>query len=534
MMQLLPNKASRLHPARLALTSAAIAVAATLSIGAIGCEDDDADLELETRLTNVAFAQDDDDMDQIGQSGERVAEVSGELDITKTVPEQIVLGRTMTYTLNVQNSSGGDLSGVVITEELPEGFEFVEANPQPSSVDGRKLIFRVPEMREGAGGNIEITGTPQQVGDLSACTSYEFDRGACATFTVVNPELAITKSGPETASVCTPVEYTYTIRNEGDTAVEDVMLYDALPEGVMFVDDGDGEMEMEIGTIEPGQSVEKTVMVRAERPGEVGSYAYARGSLDEVKSKTVETTFVAPELTINVKPTRPFEYVGKDAQFEVTVTNRGEVPAQRTVLATASDTGEITSVYGASEADNARDLGDGEAFIGTLQPGESRTLFVDVAAPEAGQVQFAGVAQARCESGIELARAEGRAMLEVRTISALQLEVVDKNDPVRVGDQTVYEVTVINEGSAEDRNVSVTAMLPEGMSFVSGEGASEVSSSGRELTFAPIETLAAGDAVTWYVTVQAEEAAGGQKFGVELNSENSDGPTTEEEPTRLY
>ncbi len=527
MMQLLPTKTNRLHPARLAVTSAAMAIAATLVIGAAGCDDDDAELEVETRLTNVAFVQD-------GQMGERQVETSGELDITKTVPEQIVMGRTMTYTLNVQNSSGGDLSGVVITEELPEGFEFVSANPEPSSIDGRNLIFRVPEMREGAGGNIEITGTPQQVGDLSACTSYEFDRGACATFTVVNPELAITKSGPEQASVCTPIEYTYVLSNEGDTAVEDVMLYDALPEGMMFVDDGDGEMEMEIGTLEPGQSVEKKVMVKAERAGEAGSYAYARGSLDEVKSKSVQTTFVAPDLNIRVEPTRPFEYVGKDAQFKVTVSNRGDVPAQRTVLATASDTGEITSVYGASESDDARDLGDGEAYIGTLQPGESRTLFVDVSSPEAGQVQFAGVAAARCENGNELARAEGKAMLEVRTISALQLEVVDKNDPVRVGDETVYEVTVINEGSAEDNNVSITCTLPEGMSFVSGEGDSDVSNNGNTVTFAPIDTLEAGNAVTWYVTVKAEEAAGGQKFGVELNSENSDGPTTEEEPTRLY
>ena len=522
--------------AHLALTSAALAVAGLLMVGATGC-DDDAELEVDTQLTNVAFTQDGQNRatEGDGQMGERQTESSGELDIKKTVPEQIVMGRTMTYTLNVQNTSGGDLSGVVITEELPEGFEFVEASPEPSEVDGNKLIFRVPNMRDGQGGNIEITGTPQQVGDLSACTSYEFERGACATFTVVNPELSIQKAGPEMATVCTPVEYVYTLTNDGDTPVEDVMLYDALPEGLMFAEGGDSEMEVEIGTIEPGDSVERKVMVKAEKAGDYGSYAYARGSLEEVKSPSVETRFVAPELAINVKPTRPFEYVGKDAQFEVTITNRGEVPAERTVLATASDTGEINRVYGATENDDARDLGDGEAFIGTLQPGESRTLFVDVSAIEAGDVQFAGIAQARCaDSGTELARAEGKANLEIRTISALQLEVVDKNDPVRVGDETVYEVTVINEGSADDNDIAITGELPEGMSFVSGEGASEISNDGRSITFAPVATLSAGDAVTWYVTVKADEASGGQKFSIELNSKNSEQPVTEQEPTRLY
>ena len=150
-------------------------------------------------------------------------------------------------------------------------------------------------------------------------------------------------------------------------------------------------------------------------------------------------------------------------------------------------------------------------------------------------VKLGAVTQAVCrDSGQELARAEAVAQIEVRTISALQLEVVDKNDPVQVGDSTVYEVTVINEGSGPDNNLKVSAELPEGTEFVSAEGSTEVSNNGRTVTMGDVPTLESGGSVTWYVTVKAVEAAGGQKFNVTINSDNTDGDITEAEPTRLF
>ncbi len=519
-----------LSPARRIAFAAAAAVAGLSLMGtSIGCDDDDAELEIDTTARIIPVLQ----------SAEPVS-IDGDIAIEKSSPGEIRLGESTSYTINFANNSGAPLNGLIITEELPEGFQFESAQPEPTSVKGQVLTFRMNNMREGDGGQITINGTPQTVGDLAACTSYEFDRGICTMLTVVNPQLRLTKAlaGEGPFSVCTPIELVYTVANEGEDAIDDVLLYDKLPEGMMLAEGGD-TLDMELGDLQPGKSIEKRVMVKASRPDTFGSYAIARSDLAEVKSTIVDAEFSEPTLQIQATAERPFTYVGEDARFRINLTNSGEVAANQVVLATAAGQGgEILAVYGSEkDADgNARVDGQDRIFIGTLNPGQSRTLFVDVDLPdEAANIELGAVAQAVCaDSGTELARAEGLASIDVRTISALQLEVVDKNDPVKVGDQTVYEVTVINEGSGDDNNLEVMAELPKGTKFVSGEGSTEITNEGMTVTFAPVDTLAAGDSVTWYVTVEVTEAAGGQKFNVKMNSDATDGQITEAEPTRLF
>ncbi len=493
----------------------------------VACDDDDAELEIETsgRIVPVLM--------QSGKMATATAE--GDITIEKSAPQEIKLGTTTEYTINYANTSGGGVNGLIIREELPEGFAFESSTPEPTSQDGNVLTFRMNEMRDGDTGSITIKGTPQQLGDLQACTYYEFDRGICSVLSVVNPELRLTKSlaseGP--FSVCTPVEMVYVLKNEGDTAASDVLLFDELPEGMMFAESGERTMEMEVGDLAAGKSMEQRVMVKAERPASFGSYAIAKSELGEVKSERIEAEFAAPKLEISAQPARPFTYVGEDARFQLTIRNTGSVAADRAVLAAAAGQGaEVTNIY---VSDDQRG-DDDKIMLGTLQPGQSTTVYVDVSTPdEAAVVKLGAVTQAVCrDSGAELARAEAVAQLEVRTISALQLEVVDQQDPVQVGGQTVYEVTVINEGSGPDNNLKVSAVLPKGTKFVSAQGDTEVTNDGNKVTMTEVPTLESGGSVTWYVTVEAVEAAGGQKFDVTINSDNTDGDITEAEPTRLY
>jgi fimbrial isopeptide formation D2 family protein/uncharacterized repeat protein (TIGR01451 family) len=513
---------------RLAFAATAALASAGLVATTVGCEDDEVELDTQSARFMPVLQQ-------------NVAEIEGDIAIEKSMPSEIRLGETTSYTIRYANSSGGDLTRLVITEELPEGFQFESANPEPSSVDGNKLMFNVSQLGDGANGEITINGTAQKLGDLKACTTYEFDQGVCTMLTVVNPELRLTKQleGEGPFSVCTPVELVYMVKNEGDSAAEDVLLYDMLPDGMMFADSGERELEMELGNIEPGQSIEKSIMVKASQADTFGSYAVAKSELVEVKSQNVDIEFAEPKLQLQATAVNPFTYVGEDGRFNLQIRNDSDVVANRVVVGLAAGQGaEIEGVYGTEQDDQGQIQIDDEdrIFVGTLNPGQSRTVTVDVDLPdEEATVKFGAVAQAVCAgSGMELAKAEAVAQMEIRTISALQLEVVDKNDPVQVGTQTVYEITVINEGSGDDRNVSVKAELPQGLKYVSSQGDTETTEEGNSIAFAPVDVLASGESVTWWVTVEATEAAGGQKFKVMLDSENSDGETIEEEPTRLF
>ena len=196
--------------------------------------------------------------------------------------------------------------------------------------------------------------------------------------------------------------------------------------------------------------------------------------------------------------------------------------------------GEVAGVRGDNLQNGSGQAGQG-IDLGALEPGASRNYVVDVKTTQEGRVRLNATAQSVCDNREQpLASAKGADAFQVQTLSALQVEVVDKVDPVQVGTETVYEITIINEGTGPDTNLQVTAELPDGLSFVRGEGSTAVQASGKNLTMTPVATLPAGQKVTWYVTAKADTAAGATKFKVLAKSTGVPDAVEEEEPTRLY
>lgn len=482
-----------------------------------------------------------------GVVGSRTAEVTGEsIAIEKTIPETVKVGARFTYDITVRNTSDGSLAGVTVTEQLPRGFEFVSAEPaaQPQA-DGGHVRFDLGQLEQGATRTLRITGVPHEPGELTACTTYDFRRGICTPLVVANPQLQIERTAPEQANLCEPVTISYVVRNTGDTPAQQVRLYEQLPEGLTLVGNDDGQqgqrtVDADLGTLAPGQEVQRQVEVRAEQATEFTSYAIARGQLDEVSSRRGTTRFIAPQLQVQVRPTRDYEYIGRAAGFEVTVTNTGEGVSPMTLVNVSSERGEIARIGrpGGAEAQLASDQPqDGNAHrIGALEPGQSQRFFVEVRGSEEGEVKLAAVARSVCPANRELALAEAQnaGAIAFVAVTSLQVTVVDKVDPVRVGEQTVYEINVLNEGNGEDTNLQLRGELPEGVSFVGAEGPTQVSADGRTLTFAPLQRLGGGENATWYVTVRADQAAGATQFRLQVQSQNVTEPVRADEPTRLY
>ena len=471
-----------------------------------------------------------------GVSRASAASGDAEIQVDKSVPEEIVLGKTLTYNVKVSNAGDGAVTGLRVMEELPEGFDFISSEPAAElGEDGRTLTFEYGDLAAGGSKTIQITGTPQRAGSLQACTSYDFSRGVCAVMNVVNPNLRLVKTGPSEVGLCAPAQYVYEISNPGSDASEDVVVVDELPEGLVLAEGGGRRVNLDVGTVNPGQTVRKGVAVTAQREGTYGSFASAKSELLEVNSQRVQTTFVAPELDVSVRSPRDVEYIGRTARFNVDVRNTGEVATRDTSLRLSLEgSGKIARVTGPGLQPGTANEG-GRLAIGSLEPGQSRNLVVEVLGDEEGQATLAAVAEATCDDNDRvLAQAQANDLVRFQTLSALQVEVVDKADPVQVGENTVYEITIINEGTGPDQNLRVTAELPDGLSFVGGEGSTAVQASGKQLTMAPVPTLEAGDSVTWYVTAKADSAAGATKFKVTAQSANIPDPVEEEEPTRLY
>ena len=185
-----------------------------------------------------------------------------------------------------------------------------------------------------------------------------------------------------------------------------------------------------------------------------------------------------------------------------------------------------TGTGGAELAGDAQ--GPNAAGLGTIAPGETRTVQVTAEGSTGGTMSLSATATAACAKEVS----EG-AQTQLLTVPALLLQAVDEADPVRVGDNVTYTVTVTNQGSGPDSNVHVTATLPDNVEFVSANGTTDARSSGRRVDFAPVPRLGPKDRATWRVTAKVLKA-GDVQFKVNAASDTLKVPAEKAEPTRLY
>ncbi len=121
----------------------------------------------------------------------------------------------------------------------------------------------------------------------------------------------------------------------------------------------------------------------------------------------------------------------------------------------------------------------------------------------------------------------------------LSLSVVGLRNPVATGKELTYEIRVTNAGTAAAKAVSVTGTVPEGMKVVPlGTTAPpgprfRVDDGNRVVRFGTIDTLAAGESLTYRVRVQANQA-GQYRFKVELRSPDLTKTIVEEATTEVF
>jgi len=163
-----------------------------------------------------------------------------------------------------------------------------------------------------------------------------------------------------------------------------------------------------------------------------------------------------------------------------------------------------------------------------LAPSENKSFVVRVQATRSGQQTHQALA--RIDGGRQL---QSEAAVIVGGTASLTLQVTDRDDPLEVGKETIYEIRVHNQGTSADGNVKVEVYLPEGLlpRQVSGPTAGYIQ--GRQVTFTPLAKLGANEETIYRVSAQAM-APGDQRVRVQLTSDQVRQPVFREERTRVY
>lgn len=460
-------------------------------------------------------------------------------------PEEVRLGQPYNYTLRVTNLTDTPLHNVRI-HHVPgvmesdannrsttrpstrpsgsfaagaaDGEEARTASARTGSAagdadmaNGSRDVWNVGTLKARESRSQQLSGTADQEGMIANCLAVAYEPTLCVAVRVVKPELQVVKEGPSQVLICQDIPYTYRVTNSGTGALQNVRLQDELPEGLQ-TQNGQRTFTSDIGTLKQGETKAVNATLRATRTGRFTSRATARAGDVTSQSREVATLVQEPVLAVNVEGPEA-QYVGQAVNYRVTVQNTSDVPAQKTVV-------RLTSV-GGSERLQPRD-------VGLIPAGESRTFAVNVGAGRgAGNTTLTAVAEAECAKP-----AQDSASVTILTIPALLLEAVDAQDPVRIGQNTTYNIEVKNQGSGPDADIALTAVLPPELQFVRGGGASNVTAEGQNLTFAPLQSLGAGETAKWTVEVKALKAADA-RFYVEMNSKSLTRAAAETEPTRI-
>jgi hypothetical protein len=118
-------------------------------------------------------------------------------------------------------------------------------------------------------------------------------------------------------------------------------------------------------------------------------------------------------------------------------------------------------------------------------------------------------------------------------VPALLLEVVDRDDPLEVGAVTVYEIRVLNQGTAPNTNVQIMATFPEGIVPLDAEADAPYRIQGRQIVFEPLARLAPKADAVFRVRAKADDV-GDHRVKIQLNSDQLRIPVVEEESTKVY
>lgn len=104
---------------------------------------------------------------------------AADLSITKTAPNAVVVGSNVTYTLTVTNNGSSTATGVVVTDQLPQGVTYVSATPllNCSQANGT-VTCNLGSLVSGASSTISIVVLPTTTGALTNTANVagnEFD-----------------------------------------------------------------------------------------------------------------------------------------------------------------------------------------------------------------------------------------------------------------------------------------------------------------------------------------------------------------------
>ena len=435
----------------------------------------------------------------------------GLIRLAKTMPAEASLGAEFTAELSI--TAQGCAANVVVRDTIPAGASFVRSEPA-ATVEGNQLVWNIGNMDAGQSIKAKVVLKADKEGTLVNCATVSSDPRVCAATIVGKPVITIDKTGPETANLGQDVTYHIVVKNTGTAVAKNVVITDAVPEGL-----AGQPVTLNVGDIAPGQSKSGSATFKTTRRGKVCNTATADSSNAGKVSDDACTVVLVPGLKVEKVGTKE-QILGRNADYEIVVSNTGDTTLNNvTVSDTAPAETSIVTAPGATIAGNKATW-----TIASLAPGAKATQSVKLTSKTVG---------AHCNNVTASSGGlsdSAKACTLWKGISAVLLEKADDPDPIQVGEFTTYTIKVTNQGFADIHNVKIVAAYDQyTMPISSAQG----TVNGQTVNFPAVSVITPKQSVTYTIKVKGVKA-GDSRNKMTLTTDELTSPVVAEESTTVY
>jgi uncharacterized repeat protein (TIGR01451 family) len=444
------------------------------------------------------------------------------LSVEKRAPESILFGQPLSYEIVIRNQGATPVYHVRVEDEVPPGVRYLGGDPMAETAQNR-LGWLLGTIEPNGERRMHVDLQPQGEGEIRSVASVTFTTAAVMRTQVVQPRLMLAVRAPEQAIAGENVPFQILVSNPGTGPVNGLILRGKLTPGLQHPQGT--VVEAEMGPLGPGETKPVTLTVKAIGGG--AQMAEITASADGLESSARASVQVL-EAALKIKRTGPPKcFVKSEVGFELEVTNPGSAIATGLQIVDTLPSGLdfVSASEGGTWDVSSRTI---SWKLNTVPPGARHVVAYRVKALEVGEQPHKTVVQA--ERGGE---AKAESIFNVEGVPALQLEVVDLEDPIEVGGELIYEIRVKNQGSGPCTNIQIMAQIPEGLQYREASGPVGHRLTATGVVFEMLPKLASKADVVYRVKVKGIQP-GDYRFKVQMTCEQFRQPVNKEESSRVY
>ena len=186
------------------------------------------------------------------------------------------VGEEYCYVIKVTNLTKRKVENVEVTETLPSNFSVKSSTPEMGTGSTASVAkWFLGELGPGETREIRVCGVPTQSGHMPFCAKVAYNLpAACIDPIITEPKITLAKRAPSEVSLCDMIPLTFVVTNSGTGMANNIKVKESLPAG-LETQDGKTDVVLDVGSLNPGESREVTLTVKAVKTGEYNNTAVA-------------------------------------------------------------------------------------------------------------------------------------------------------------------------------------------------------------------------------------------------------------------